>query len=398
MPIGNEANNTWEIRRYGEVNTYDGRGGVDSISFERLPRVYFNVTQNTDGSVNVDSVSGASAFYRLKLTNVEVLYFSFGQEVMDLRTAFGASDQANVINGTDGGDLLTGTSGADSISGMAGDDTISGAAGADTLSGGDGADVLSGQAGNDVINGGAGFDTARLSGSAAQYLLSFDAGSKQIIITDTQSTRDGADRLTGIETAQFSDRSVNVASQAHGSYADLPADLYQFFVVAFDAAPGVVYMDQIADAYRNGASVRQIVDAFVSKSQFTDVYATTLSHEELARKLVDNIVGTSASDASKGQAVKDIVGAMANGLSVGGVVFAVFGNLAKQPLQGNEWSGTAQQFLNQIAVAKYYTETMDQSATDLATLRAAVSAVTHLTPASSDGEIVSLIGQGLFGG
>jgi hypothetical protein len=83
---------------------------------------------------------------------------------------------------------------------------------------------------------------------------------------------------------------------------------------------------------------------------------------------------------------------------VGGVVFAVFGNLAKQPLQGNEWSGTAQQFLNQIAVAKYYTETMDQSATDLATLRAAVSAVTHLTPASSDGEIVSLIGQGLFGG
>lgn len=398
MPIGNEANNTWEIRRYGEVNTYDGRGGVDSISFERLPRVYFNVTQNTDGSVNVDSVSGASAFYRLKLTNVEVLYFSFGQEVMDLRTAFGASDQANVINGTDGGDLLTGTSGADSISGMAGDDTISGAAGADTLSGGDGADVLSGQAGNDVINGGAGFDTARLSGSAAQYLLSFDAGSKQIIITDTQSTRDGADRLTGIETAQFSDRSVNVASQAHGSYADLPADLYQFFVVAFDAAPGVVYMDQIADAYRNGASVRQIVDAFVSKSQFTDVYATTLSHEELARKLVDNIVGTSASDESKGQAVKDIVGAMANGLSVGGVVFAVFGNLAKQPLQGNEWSGTAQQFLNQIAVAKYYTETMDQSATDLATLRAAVSAVTHLTPASSDGEIVSLIGQGLFGG
>jgi hypothetical protein len=80
------------------------------------------------------------------------------------------------------------------------------------------------------------------------------------------------------------------------------------------------------------------------------------------------------------------------------VVYAVFGNLAKKPLQGDEWSGTAQQFLNQIAAAKFYTETMDQSTTDLATLRAAVSAVTHLTAVSTEEQIVTLIGQGLFGG
>ena len=53
MPVGNAADNAWEIRRYGEVNTYDGAGGVDSLSFERLPRSYFTITQNADGSVTV---------------------------------------------------------------------------------------------------------------------------------------------------------------------------------------------------------------------------------------------------------------------------------------------------------------------------------------------------------
>ncbi|MFM8511452.1 MAG: hypothetical protein ACKOCU_14235, partial [Betaproteobacteria bacterium] len=128
------------------------------------------------------------------------------------------------------------------------------------------------------------------------------------------------------------------------------------------------------------------------------LYPRSLSTTELAERLVETVVGTSASAASKTAAVKDIADAMANGLSVGGVVYAVFGNLAKKPLQGDEWSSTAQQFLNQIAVAKYYTESMDQSTTDVATLRSAVSAVTHLSAVATEEQVVTLIGQGLFGG
>ena len=398
MPVGNAANNAWEIRRYGEVNTYDGRDGVDSLSFERLPRSYFTITQNADGSVNVDSVSGASALYRLKLISVELLYFSFGSETVDLRTAFNTADQPSVINGTAGADTLTGTSRADSIAGLAGNDSMAGAGGADTLQGGDGDDTLSGDAGDDVLSGGAGLDVARYAGSSNQYLLGFDSVSKQVFVTDTQAGRDGADRMLDVEVLQFSNKSVTMTTKAHGSFADLPPELYQFFIVAFGAAPGVEYLGQIADAYRNGATVKQVVAAFVSKSQFTDTYAKTLSNTEFAQKLVDNIVRASAPAESKARAVKDIVDAMAVGFTPADVVFTVFGNLAKKPLQGDEWSGTAQQFLNQIAVAKFYTETMDQSTTDLATLRAAVSAVTNLTAVSTDDQVVTLIGQGLFGG
>jgi len=398
MPVGNALNNAWEIRRYGEVNTYDGRDGVDSISFDRLPRSYFTITQNPDGSVNVDSVSGASALYRLKLISVEMLYFSFGSDVVDLRTAFNTTDQPSVINGTSGADTLAGTSRADSIAGQAGNDLISGADAADTLQGGEGDDTLSGDAGDDVLSGGAGVDVVRYSGASDQYRFGFDSVSKQVFVTDTQAGRDGADRMLDVEFLKFSNKSVNMTTQAHGSFADLPPDLYQFFIVAFAAAPGVEYLGQIADAYRNGATVKQIVGAFVSKSQFTDTYPNSLSHTEFAQKLTENIVRSSAPVESKARAVKDIVDAMSIGFTPADVVFTVFGNLARKPLQGDEWSGTAQQFLNQIAVAKFYTETMDQSTTDQATLRAAVSAVTHLTSVSTEDQIVTLIGQGLFGG
>ncbi len=298
----------------------------------------------------------------------------------------------SVIEGAIGG------LGNDRLAGNAASNLLRGNAGADTLDGVAGDDTLMGGLGNDLLMGGEGSDVAIFAGSSSQYRLGFSKTDGQLILTDGQSDRDGIDRLKGVEKLQFSNKTVGVSTQSHGSFADLPPELYQFFIVAFDAAPGVEYLGQIADAYRNGASVRQIVDAFVSKSQFTDVYPTSLSNTELAQKLVDNIVGASATVESKTSAVRDIVLAMSNGLTVGGVVFAVFGNLAKKPLQGDEWSGTAQQFLNQIAVAKYYTESMDQSTTDLATLRAAVNAVTHLTTVTTDDQIVTLIGQGLFGG
>ena len=397
MPVGNASNNAWEIRRYGEVNTYDGAGGVDSLSFERLPRSYFTITQNADGSVNVDSVAGASALYKLKLINVELLYFSFGSTVVDLRTAFNASDQPSVITGTAGGDNLSGTERADSIAGLAGNDSISGLGGNDTLQGGDGDDTLVGGAGDDALSGGTGVDVARFTGSAGQYRLGFDSVAKQVYITDTQSGRDGVDRLLDVETLQFADRSVLMTTKAHGSYADLPPEMYQFFILAFGAAPGVEYLQQCADAYRGGASVKLITNVFTSKSQFTDIYSTSLSNRDMATKLVTNVVGASATQTARDEAIRDITGALDNGLSRGDMIFTVFSNLAA--LKGDaKWGGTAQLFFNQTAVAKFYTESMDQSTTDAATLRSAVSAVTHLSAVATEEQIVTLIGQGLFGG
>jgi hypothetical protein len=96
--------------------------------------------------------------------------------------------------------------------------------------------------------------------------------------------------------------------------------LYQFFAVAFGAAPGGIYMDQLSEAYNAGLSVKTIVNIFTTKSQFTGTYPTSLSNAQLAQKLITNIVKNSATTQNKNAAIKDITDALNYGLSVGDVI------------------------------------------------------------------------------
>jgi hypothetical protein len=44
-------------------------------------------------------------------------------------------------------------------------------------------------------------------------------------------------------------------------------DLYRFFAIAFNAAPGVTYMNQLAAASDSGMSVKQVVEVFTAKPE-----------------------------------------------------------------------------------------------------------------------------------
>ena len=77
---------------------------------------------------------------------------------------------------------------------------------------------------------------------------------------------------------------------------------------------------------------------------------------------------------------------------MGDVIYQVFGNLATKSLLDPDWGQTAQQFLNQTAVARYFTEVMNQNTTDLPTLRAVVGDVTPATDVSTPELIATLIG------
>lgn len=256
-------------------------------------------------------------------------------------------------------------------------------------------DALAGTTGSDTLDGGAGTDTVTWARASSNYqLTSTGTGWK---VTDKTGV-DGADTLTNVEKLQFSDRTVIIESQSHASYASLPSELYQFFITAFNAAPGVTYMNQLAEAYNYGMTVEEIVNVFTTKSQFTDVYATTLSHEALGTQLINNIVKNSATTAAKLEGAADIKGALDYGWSVGKVIFTVFGNLAKKSLTDSTWGGTAQQFNNEITVAKYYTEVLNQSTTDLETLRDVIQPVTQSTSVSTDAAVTQLIGVALITG
>jgi methionine-rich copper-binding protein CopC len=169
--------------------------------------------------------------------------------------------------------------------------------------------------------------------------------------------------------------------------------LYHFFVVAFAAAPGATYMGQLADAVNFGLPLQQIVEIFTTKPQFTGVYPTSMSNRELATQLVNNIVKTRASEATRQSAVDDIDAALGIGWSRGKMLYTVFGNLASKPLTDPVWGGTAQQFQNQLAVARYFTEEIGVATENLATLRGVIGNVTPDTDVSTVDKIVQIIGS-----
>lgn len=165
--------------------------------------------------------------------------------------------------------------------------------------------------------------------------------------------------------------------------------LYQFFAIAFDAAPGVTYMSQLADAYLAGMTVPQIVEAFTTKPQFTAVYPSFLTNKQFADRLVENVVGTSASGDAKTQAKEDVEAALSAGWTRGKVVYQVFVNLgAEGALNDSTWGGTAALLQKQIAYAKYFTEDLSVDTTDLKTLQAVISAADKAT-----GTVESNVGQ-----
>lgn len=87
----NNSNNAWIVPRYGDPSNtlIDGMGGIDRLGFDRLPRSRFLITQDTStGYIHVDSVSGASSTFHLRLVNVEYLHFNNDRDIVDLNAMF----------------------------------------------------------------------------------------------------------------------------------------------------------------------------------------------------------------------------------------------------------------------------------------------------------------------
>lgn len=77
----------------------------------------------------------------------------------------------------------------------------------DTVAGGDGADLVYVGAGDDTVHAGGGIDTASFTGAYAGYRV-VRSGDTVVV------TGQGMDTLSGVETLQFADRSINVADIA----------------------------------------------------------------------------------------------------------------------------------------------------------------------------------------
>lgn len=172
-------------------------------------------------------------------------------------------------------------------------------------------------------------------------------------------------------------------------------DAYRFFSIAFNAAPGVTYMNQLADAYGAGMSTKAIVNVFTTKEQFTSKYPTFLTTEAFATSLINNVVGASATAEAKTAAAADVVAAINSGYSRGDVIFQIFSNLAEKAADDAEWGATATMMANKVAVAKYVTETQMVNTTDLSVLAKTLSAVTATTVVATAADLAAAAAAGV---
>lgn len=168
-------------------------------------------------------------------------------------------------------------------------------------------------------------------------------------------------------------------------------EAYQFFVIAFGAAPGVEYMTQISDAYNAGLTTQQIVNIYTTKAQFTSTYPTFFTSEQFAAALINNVVGSSASAAAKAEAQADIVGALNAGWSRGDVVYQIFTNLAAKNPADPMWGATSTLLANKVAVAKYVTEVQLNGSTDVSVLQGVLAGVTATSDVSTPAKIEAII-------
>lgn len=252
---------------------------------------------------------------------------------------------------------------------------------------------------NEAISAGAG--TVSLKTSAGVTVARYDINSSNLHIAGNTLTVNPSEDLDIFTSYTLEVGTGAIRDLAGNSYGganqynfttETVDSLYHFFVVAFAAAPGVEYMNQLAEAYNWGLNLKEIVNIFTTKHQFTDVYSEALTSSQLATQLVANVVKDSASAQARAQAEADISWCLDHGWTRGDVIYQVFGNLATKSLLDPDWGQTAQQFLNQTAVARYFTEVMNQNTTDLPTLRAVVGDVTPATDVSTPELIATLIG------
>ncbi|MES2298840.1 MAG: DUF4214 domain-containing protein [Pseudomonadota bacterium] len=85
---GTAGDDSWTLIQPGYYSI-DGLGGKDTIDFGTVLRTDFSLSHQADGSVRMDSLSGASGAFHATLSNIESLLFNSGRDIINLATFFG---------------------------------------------------------------------------------------------------------------------------------------------------------------------------------------------------------------------------------------------------------------------------------------------------------------------
>jgi Ca2+-binding RTX toxin-like protein len=174
-----------------------------------------------------------------------------------------ADDAVQNLNPGEGNDIVHAGGGNDLADGGAGDDRLYGDAGNDELTGG---------AGNDWIDGGAGLDTARLSGTRADYTIRVEQGQ---MVVSARAGDDGTDHLINVDLLNF-----------RGAGADLSVrgTITRMIDALEDRVATRVELDGWEAAHASGTALVDIAASLLEDYDGDDA----LTYDDFGRSLYEN--------------------------------------------------------------------------------------------------------------
>jgi len=160
-----------------------------------------------------------------------------------------------------------------------------------------GNDTIKGGGGNDIIDGATGSDTAIYTGNRTAYSVKYANGA--LAVTDSNTSRDGADTLNNIEHLQFADVTVDLTVQATAASiarTDLNS-IIELYAAYFNRVPDAGGLAYWINQVKAGTTLDQVAQSFYDAGvAFSNVtgYTATMPTADFIRIIYANVLGRGA--------------------------------------------------------------------------------------------------------
>jgi hypothetical protein len=155
--------------------------------------------------------------------------------------------------------------------------------------------------------------------------------------------------------------------------------LYNLAVGMFNAAPGLTYIDALAEALNAGMSITQVYNELARKPEFQGQgfgFTDAATNDQFAAAFVDKLLDGTVTAANRTIAINFVTAQLNAGQSRGQAMQTAINALDAIPSTDPNFGQAAQLFDNRVTVARHFTETVGATTTDLNVLRNAIAPVT----------------------
>lgn len=156
-------------------------------------------------------------------------------------------------------------------------------------------------------------------------------------------------------------------------------ELFQYFLLLFNAAPGAVYMEQMGRALAAGTPMPALVAHLTETEPFRSIYPG-LANREFSERFVTRLAKSTLTAAVREEAIQELTSALDAGISRADLLMHVRSLLVALSPNDPKWGRLVVQLKNQLETAEFYTSVQLGRATRLEDLQAVVSGITDTQP------------------